>query len=106
MVITMVAFLIILVAMFKNVLAGAYCAYPKFWDSVADAHDAVKAESWMARFKGSVLTPSSWSNDSFSAAIMRFLPNIKALTAFEQDTVSAKSHSADDRVHHHWRFYL
>lgn len=92
MVITMVAFLIILVAMFKNVLAGAYCAYPKFWDEVDTAHQAVRAESWMSRFKGSVLTPNSWSNESFSHAIMRLLPNIKSLTAFESDTVSAKSY--------------
>lgn len=91
MVITFVAFLIILVAMFKNVLAGAYCAYPKFWDRVNDAHKEAESMSWIAQFKG-VFLNKDINNGTVSNAIMRLLPNIKSLTDFETDTVNPKQY--------------
>ena len=56
MAITLVAFLIILVAMFKNVLAAAYCAYPKFWDRVDAAHKEVESIGWIQQFKDTFMT--------------------------------------------------
>lgn len=91
MAITLVAFLIILVAMFKNVLAGAYCAYPKFWDRVDAAHKEVESIGWIQQFKDTFMTKDV-NGGSFSNAIMRILPNIKSLTDFESDTVSPKSY--------------
>ena len=42
MFITFIAFFIISAAMLRNVLAGAYCAFPKFWDKVDAAHKEVQ----------------------------------------------------------------
>lgn len=91
MVITIVAFLIILVAMFKNVLAAAYCAYPKFWDRVDAAHKEVESLGWIQQFKDTFMTRDV-NSGSFSNAIMRILPNIKAFTDFEGDTVRPKTY--------------
>lgn len=91
MVITIVAFLIILVAMFKNVLAAAYCAYPKFWDRVDAAHKEVESVGWIQQFKDTFMTRDI-NSGSFSNAIMRILPNIKTLTDFEGDTVRPKTY--------------
>lgn len=38
--ITFVAFFIISASCLRNVLAGAYCVFPKFWDKVDEAHKA------------------------------------------------------------------
>lgn len=91
MVITIVAFLIILVAMFKNVLAAAYCAFPKFWDRVDAAHKEVESMGWIQQFKDTFMTKDV-NAGSFSNAIMRILPNIKAFTDFEGDTVRPKTY--------------
>ena len=91
MAITLVAFLIILVAMFKNVLAAAYCAYPKFWDRVDAAHKEVESIGWIQQFKDTFMTKDI-NSGSFSNAIMRLLPNIKTLTDFEGDTVRPKTY--------------
>lgn len=91
MVITIVAFLIILVAMFKNVLAAAYCAYPKFWDRVDAAHKEVESMGWIQQFKDTFMTKDV-NSGSFSNAIMRILPNIKSFTDFEGDTVRPKTY--------------
>lgn len=91
MVITIVAFLIILVAMFKNVLAAAYCAYPKFWDRVDAAHKEVESLGWIQQFKDTFLTKDV-NSGSFSNALMRILPNIKSFTDFEGDTVRPKTY--------------
>lgn len=91
MAITLVAFLIILVAMFKNVLAAAYCAYPKFWDRVDAAHKEVESIGWIQQFKDTFMTKDI-NSGSFSNAIMRILPNIKTLTDFEGDTVRPKTY--------------
>ena len=58
MAITMIAFLIIIVAMLKNVLAAAYCAYPKFWDRVDAAHKEVESVSWSQDRKSTRLNSS------------------------------------------------
>lgn len=91
MVITMVAFLIILVAMLKNVLAAAYCAYPNFWDHVDEAHQAVKDKGWIAQLKEVKADYQNINGGSISTALFQMLPNIKAMTDFKEE-VSAKQY--------------
>lgn len=90
-VVTIVAFMIILVAMLKNILAAAYCAYPKFWDRVDAAHKEVESLGWVQQFKDTFLTRDV-NFGSFSNAIMRLLPNIRSFTDFEGDTVRPKTY--------------
>lgn len=90
MAITMIAFLIIIVAMLKNVLAAAYCAYPKFWDRVDAAHKEVESVSWSQQIKDTF--NSNMNGGSFTSALFRILPNIKNITDFEGDTFSPKSY--------------
>lgn len=90
MAITMIAFLIIIVAMLKNVLAAAYCAYPKFWDRVDTAHKEVENTSWKDQFKGTF--NENINGGSLTSAVFRLLPNIKSITDFEGDTVAPKAY--------------
>jgi hypothetical protein len=89
---TIVAFLIIVVAMAKNVLAGAYCAYPKWWDKVDAAHKEVEGVGWFTQIGGTVAAYKDFNSGTLRNAIMRLLPNIKTLTDFEGDTVSPKKY--------------
>lgn len=90
MAITMIAFLIIIVAMLKNVLAAAYCAYPKFWDRVDASHKEVENTSWKDQFKETF--SENINTGSLTSAILRLLPNIKNITDFEGDTISPKAY--------------
>ena len=97
MAITVVAFLIILVAMFKNVLAAAYCAYPKFWDHVNEAHEKKKDTNFLAQtvdmFKntrgGNI---GAVNGSTVGEIIMGVIPNIKRMTDFEGDNISPKNY--------------
>lgn len=89
--ITVVAFLIISVAMLKNVLAGAYCAYPRFWDMVDAAHQEVASVSWVQQVRDTV-NIRTMNTGSFKSAVLRLLPNIKCATDFEGDTVRPKAY--------------
>lgn len=93
-VISFVAFFIISVAILKNVLAGCYVAFPKFWDKVDMAHKEVEGQGWITRvqdtFKAEGL--KQINAGTLSKAAMRLLPNIKTYTDFDDDTVSAKSY--------------
>lgn len=92
MFITFIAFFIISAAMLKNVLAGAYCAYPKFWDKVDDAKKEVADTGWVTRIKGLAQGYQNINAGSFTKALLRILPNIKMLTDFEDETVDARSY--------------
>lgn len=79
--ITLIAFFIISAALLRNVIAGAYAAYPRFWDMIAAAKESVKEKklnlggtdvSWLARI------------GAF------FIPDLKSLSDFNDDTVEAK----------------
>lgn len=93
MVITMVAFLIILVAMLKNVLAGAYCAFPKFWDKVHEAHEQKKDEGWLKGAMGFFGNKEfmNVNGASVQGFIWRILPDIKAITDFENTDAASMS---------------
>lgn len=100
MVITLVAFLIILVAMLKNVLAAAYCAYPKFWNSVHEAHETKRSNQntnvftqMLDMFQGvGSSRGGSINGGSIGQIIMGILPDIKSMTDFESDTLSPKNY--------------
>ena len=87
-VITFVAFLIISCAILKNVLAGAYCSFPKFWNKVAEAHSG--GTSLISAFQGVIGKGNS--SGSLSVMLYRACPNIKALTDFEANEVTAKAY--------------
>lgn len=96
--ITFVAFVIILVAMFKNVLAAAYCAYPKFWDHVHESHDAKKDTNFiqqtidLAKGMGQSGGIGKVNEQSIGMIVMGILPDIKAMTDFNDSTISAKTY--------------
>lgn len=92
MFITFVAFFIISAAMLRNVLAGAYCAFPKFWDKVDASHKEVAETGWVTRLQGLRSGYQNINIGSLAKSIMRILPNIKALTDFEDNTVEPKSY--------------
>lgn len=91
-VITFVAFFIISVALLRNVLAGAYCAFPKFWDQVAHAHEENENTAFFEQIKGIKDSYKTASMGSIKTFVLRIVPNIKCLTDFEDDTLSAKSY--------------
>lgn len=81
--ISITAFFIISAACLRNVLAGAYCVFPKFWDKVDEAHkitDAVTFESAKGFFTGGFKNASTGSVTQF---LLGLIPNIKVLTDFE-----------------------
>ena len=92
MFITGTAFLIITVAIWRNVLAGAYAAFPRFWDQVHDAHDEVKDQGWLQRIQGIRGNAASFNMSSLKRMMMRIVPDIKVLTDFEDDTVEPKTY--------------
>lgn len=76
-IISTVSFFIIGSAMLRNVIAGAYTSYPRFWDKVDAAHDAIQSK---LQSKGTV--------GAVAATILGFLPNIKEISDFSDDTVA------------------
>lgn len=86
--ISFISFFIISASCLRNVLAGAYCVFPKFWDKVDDAHkagEAMKETGWYQRVQ-QFTTGGGWQNagtGSITQFILRLLPNVKVLTDFE-----------------------
>jgi hypothetical protein len=94
MVITFVAFFIISVALLKNVLAGAYCAFPKFWDKVDLAHQEMAEVGFVQQFKNifSSQGVQQINMGTISRALLRIMPNIKTLTDFEDNTLGYRNY--------------
>ena len=91
-VITFLAFFIISVALLRNVFAGVYCAFPKFWDAVAQAHENGQDKTFASMITGAKDAYKTASMSTVKEALMRILPNIKCLTDFEDNTITAKSY--------------
>ena len=91
-VITFLSFFIISVALLRNVFAGVYCAFPRFWDQVADAHKAQETKTMADLVAGVKDSYNKASMSTIKLGIMSILPNIKALTDFEDNTQTAKSY--------------
>lgn len=82
--ISFVSFFIISASCLRNVLAGAYCVFPKFWDKVYEAHQ--NAQDLSISSIQSYFTGGGWkgtSTGSVTQFLLRLLPNIKVLTDFE-----------------------
>jgi hypothetical protein len=94
MVISFVAFFIISVALLKNVLAGAYCAFPKFWDKVDLAHKEVENDGFIQRFRNTFSSQGvqQINMGTISKALLSIMPNIKTLTEFEDNTLGVKNY--------------
>ena len=92
--ISVVAFFMISVALLRNVLAGAYCAFPKFWDQVDEAHkqneDKAFFESFNDTFKHQGYQKISMG--TVKTVILRIIPNIKCLTEFADETQDSKKY--------------
>lgn len=79
--ISVTSFFIISAALLRNVIAGAYAAFPKFWDKVADAKVAMQGRSMNI----------GGTDVSFMMKIMAFfVPNLKELSDFHDNTVEPK----------------
>jgi hypothetical protein len=77
--ISFVAFFIISAALLRNVIAGAYAAYPKLFDWVAEAK-----ESGIQKMSGvSRIGP-------IAGFLLRLIPDFKNLSDFHDDTVEPK----------------
>ena len=91
-VITFVAFFIISVALLRNVLAGAYCAFPIFWDHVHKAHEGQKDKKFFDAITGLKDSYKEVSMSSIKTLFFTILPDIKCLTDFKDDTKSPKAY--------------
>jgi hypothetical protein len=77
--ISFVAFFIISAALLRNVIAGAYAAYPKLFDWVAEAKDAgIQRMSGVSRV------------GPIAGFFLRLIPDFKNLSDFHDDTVEPK----------------
>lgn len=92
MAITLVAFFIISMALFRNVCAAAYCSNSKFWNKVAEAHEAAEGASLASLVQGiKGLPQKSWGGQGgIKGAILCLIPNIKALTDFDDVDMEPK----------------
>ena len=86
--ISFVSFFIISAACLRNVLAGAYCVYPKFWDKVDEAHkekgiSQVSISSIKTFFTGGGVQGATVG--SVGSFLLSFLPNLKVLTDFDNE---------------------
>jgi hypothetical protein len=92
-IISVTAFFIISAALLKNVCAGAYVANHKFWDKVAEAHekaDAVSLAGIKDYFGGKQFMQTGAG--SIKDALLCFVPNIKALTDFDDADIEPKAY--------------
>lgn len=93
MIITATAFFIISAAMLKNTCAGAYCANPKFWNKVAEAHEKAEAVQLSSLFQGDFKQKfGNLSTSSIKDAILCIVPNIKAFTEFDDADIEPKQY--------------
>ncbi len=78
-IISLIGFFIISAAMLRNVLSGAYAAYPRLFDMLAETKEQFKNSQGS---QGGIL----------KYAISFFIPNIKPLTDFADGTSSTKGY--------------
>lgn len=92
MAITLVAFFIISAALFRNVCAAAYCSNNKFWNKVAEAHEAADGASLASIAQGIKGLPSkTWGGaGGIKGTLLCLVPNIKALTDFDDVDMEPK----------------
>lgn len=89
-IITVVAFFIIAMSLLKNAMAAAYCAFPKFFNKVDQAHQSNAALKFSK--EGMKEFASQISNRPISDVILGIIPNLKAFTDFEDMDMSPKQY--------------
>ena len=92
MAITLVAFFIISMALFRNVCAAAYCSNNKFWNKVAEAHEAADGASMASIAQGlRGIQNKTWGGSGgIKGTLLCLVPNIKALTDFDDVDMEPK----------------
>lgn len=93
-IISAVSFFIISAALLKNACAGAYVANQKFWNNVSDAHEAMDASKLAGVFqKGGMQNfMSSLGSGGIKNFLLCLVPNIKALTDFDDTDLEPKAY--------------
>jgi len=92
-IITATAFFIISAALLKNTCAAAYVSNHKFWDKVAEAHeksDALSLAGIKDYFTGKQFMQTSATG--FKDFFLGIIPNIKALTDFDDADIEPKAY--------------
>ena len=84
MLISIVAWFIISVAVLRNVIAGAYAAYPRFWDKIAE-------------YKENLQNSQGRNVGKFNTAVIArffsfFIPNLKDMSDFHDDNIDPRSY--------------
>lgn len=92
--ISAISFFIISAALLKNACAGAYVANQKFWNNVAEAHEAMDASKLAGVFqKGGMQNfMSSLGNGGIKNFLLCLIPNIKAMTDFDDTDIEPKTY--------------
>lgn len=89
-IITVTAFFIISMALLKNVLAAAYCAYPKIFDAIHTAHEEM---AWSEISIGGMRELGGKIRDkSITKVILSIIPDVKAFTDFVDQDQTPKSY--------------
>lgn len=89
-IITVTAFFIISMALLKNVLAAAYCAFPKIFDAIHAAHEEM---AWSEMSIGGMKDLGGKIRDkSISKVILSIIPDVKAFTDFVDQDQTPKSY--------------
>lgn len=83
MFISIISFFIISGALLRNVIAGAYAAFPKFWDAISEAKEEIRAKADGTNNKGvSILFRiTSW-----------VFPDLKKLSDFHDNNIEPKDY--------------
>ncbi len=89
-IITVTAFFIISMALLKNVLAAAYCAFPKIFDAIHEAHEEMQwSETSLAGMKD---IGGKIRDKSVKKVILSIIPDIKAFTDFVDQEQTPKAY--------------
>ncbi len=89
-IITVTAFFIISMALLKNVLAAAYCAFPKIFDAIHEAHEEMQ---WSETSLGGMKDIGGKIRDkSVKKVILSIIPDIKAFTDFVDQEQTPKAY--------------
>lgn len=78
--ISLIAFFIISAALLRNVIAGAYASYPKFFDMVAESKEAA-----ISKVSGTRI-------GMIASFFLRIIPDFKALSDFHDNNVEPKTY--------------
>lgn len=99
MIISAVGFLIVIFSILKNAISGLYVVNPNFWDKVSDiknqavdvANSGISGAAGMVPGKGNAAAAKL---GGFFTYILSAIPNVRALTDFEDGEIDKKQYFA------------